>query len=151
MTATNHALTGALIGLIVHQPLVAIVLAVLSHFLLDALPHFTDEKLRIGSGRFTSYLFADAALCGLLVVILAIVKPQFWQLGALCAFLAASPDFMWAPAFWRSLHGAEFVLPTHFLARIHAKVQWFAKPIGAIVEVAWFVGAVSLLFVVGLR
>ena len=38
MTATNHALTGAIIGLVIGEPVLAIALAFASHFICDALP-----------------------------------------------------------------------------------------------------------------
>lgn len=145
MIAINHALTGALVGLAIHAPIAAIPLAVLSHFALDAIPHFTDDKLKIESRKFTLYLFIDAALCGLLVLVLAFLSPPYWQLAAFCAFLAASPDFMWAPAFIRTLKGHKFILPRHPVAILHAKIQWFARPIGIIVEVAWFAGTYVIM------
>ena len=44
MTATNHALSGALIGLAVMQPILALPLAFVSHFMLDAVPHFGFDE-----------------------------------------------------------------------------------------------------------
>lgn len=65
MTATNHALTGAAIGLLVGEPLIAVPAAIASHFICDALPHYgrvgPDSKT-IGSKGFRNYLLSDAAL-----------------------------------------------------------------------------------------
>ena len=40
MFVSNHILSGALIGSYVANPAVAVVLSFMSHFVLDALPHF---------------------------------------------------------------------------------------------------------------
>jgi hypothetical protein len=40
MTATNHAITGAIIAVVIDKPVIALPLALLSHFAQDALPHF---------------------------------------------------------------------------------------------------------------
>ncbi len=145
MTATNHALTGALIGLTVRPSMLALVLALLSHFVLDAIPHYSDDQGKIGSKGFKYYLIVEVLLCFIIVVLLAICRPAGWQLAAACAFIATSPDFMWAPAYWRARRGQPFMLPKHALALFHTKIQWFARPIGAVVEVAWFFAAVTLL------
>src|SRR5436305_4998475 len=98
MTATNHALTGAIIGFVVGQPWLAVPVAIASHFVCDALPHFGSsqpEKSRLRSTRFRNYLLVEAALCGLLVLGLFVVHPWHWWLAAICAFSAAAPDFLW--------------------------------------------------------
>lgn len=147
MTATNHALTGTLIGLTVHPSLLALVLALLSHFVLDAIPHYSDDRNTISSNGFKYYLIAEATICLVIVVMLVVAKPSNWQLAAVCAFAATSPDFMWMPAYFRTRHGLPFVLPKYALAKFHAKIQWFARPIGAYVELAWLFGITSLIFI----
>lgn len=144
MTATNHALTGAIIGLSVHQPVAAMVLAIGSHFVLDAIPHFALRKDKHGSRGFRYYLIAEVLLCVALVAFLLMIRPQYWLLAALCAFLAASPDFMWAPGFFKAQNGREYRKPTYALARFHSAIQWFQRPIGAVVELAWFICAMGL-------
>ena len=71
MTATNHALTGAAIGFIVGVPAIAIPLALISHFVLDAIPHFRSgiegEKF-MKANWFQNYLIAEATICGLIVL-----------------------------------------------------------------------------------
>ena len=147
MTATNHALTGALIGLSLHQPLLAIPAAFVSHYALDALPH-ADGYFKVGTKSFRKYLLVEASLCALLVVILALYRPAYWWLGAICAFTAASPDFMWIKSFVAQQKGKAELKPKLWFVKLHAKVQWFARPIGIVVELAWLAGAVSLLAIV---
>jgi hypothetical protein len=146
MTATNHALTGALIGLIIGEPLLALPAALVSHFICDALPHYSSktasEKL-LKTNRFRNYLIAEAALCGLLVLILALARPEHWLLACFCAFIAASPDFLWLPRYLKIRAGRKWK-PTLFSV-FAAKIQWFQRPIGAAVETAWFITSLILL------
>jgi len=146
MTATNHALTGALIGLSVHQPFLVLPLAFMSHFLLDALPHGEVAGGYSGSSQFTQYLIIDASLCGLLVAVLVVNQPSSWLLASICAFLAASPDLMWAQGYLRARKGIKTQLkPKYALARFHAWVQWYQRPLGWAVEAVWATTAVTLL------
>lgn len=144
MTATNHAVTGALIGLSIGHP-IALPLALLSHFALDALPHFGREADFIKSKSFIAFLISDASLCVLLVVLLAIASPVNWLLAAICSFLATSPDFMWFPRFLRATRGLKEPKLTHPIAKFHSWIQWFQRPIGAVVELTWFASAMFLL------
>lgn len=146
MTATNHALTGALIGLIVHQPLAAVPIAFASHYTLDAFPH-ADGFFKISSKTFRFYLVIDALLCALIVLLLILTRPPYWWLGAICAFVAASPDFMWVKDFTASQKGLKLPVHKYWWVKLHAKIQWFAKPVGAVVEVVWAVCAIGVLVI----
>lgn len=150
MTAPNHALTGALIGLTVHEPALAMPLAFLSHFACDAIPHY-DSALEDGPKRFSSkefiyvQLVAGAVLCFALVVCLAVTKPQYWLLAAVCAFLAASPDLFWIPRFVQSLRTHKDPGAKGWFLRFHAFVQWKTGPQFWIVEAGWFVAGCLLV------
>ncbi len=146
MTATNHALTGALIGLIIGEPLLAVPAALVSHFICDAIPHWTPNTpayIRLRSNTFRNYLIAEAFLCFLLVVILALVRPEHWLLASICAFVATSPDLLWIPKFIRARRGQK--LKPNLYERFAQGIQWFIKPIGALVEIAWFSGCIILI------
>lgn len=148
MLAINHALTGSLIGLSVGQPAVAIPIAFVSHFICDAIPHF-GSAAPVWSRRFKAMLGTDALVCILLVVLLAIVQPVHWQLAAVCAFVAASPDFLWVRKF---IYGNRHKRESLTLSRIDRflgseGIQWFQRPIGGLVEAAWFLGAATILAV----
>lgn len=144
MLAINHAITGALIGLTFSAPL-AYPLAFLSHFALDAIPHFGDDDKRINEKSFVLQLLTDAALCGVLVLVLFISLGSNAWLPALCAFLAASPDFMWMPDYVRIKRGKKPLGKTNVILKFHSLIQWFQRPVGAFVEVFWFVAASILL------
>ena len=146
MTATNHALTGALIGLVIGEPLLAIPAAVVSHFVCDALPHYgsalPSEKL-LKTNRFRNYLIVEALLCASLVLVLALVRPEHWLLASFCAFAAASPDFLWIPRYIQTRSGQKW-RPNPFSV-FAIRIQWFQRPVGAVVEIAWFTGGIALL------
>lgn len=97
MTATNHALSGALIGLAITQPILAIPLAFVSHFVLDAIPHFGLDELggHLKARRyFHKILLVDALL--LSVVFLILLAAGAPLLVFVCAIAAGSPDLIWA-------------------------------------------------------
>ena len=149
MTATNHALTGAAIGLLLGEPLLAIPAAVASHFACDALPHFKapgyvrhgDRFLR--SRWFRNYLLIEAAVCGLIVLTLAFRQPLHWQLAAICAFLAAAPDLLSIRIFRAAQKNMTWRAKGYY--RFSKAIQWFERPIGAAVEIAWFVALVAII------
>ena len=150
MTAPNHALTGALIGLTVANPLLALPAAFLSHFVLDVIPHYdvpgeTHEQ-RMASKQFLIVqIVLGAVLCFALVVLLAVAQPKHWILAAFCAFIATTPDMLFIPRFVSVKKTGHDNLGTFWFWRFHNAIQWFQKPIGAIVEVIWFVSFGALL------
>ncbi|MGC1177404.1 MAG: hypothetical protein WA843_05020 [Candidatus Saccharimonadales bacterium] len=146
MTAINHALTGSLIGLIVGEPLLAVPLAVVSHFVCDAIPHFGGRlppEVSLKTKWFRNYLITDASLCVALVVCLLVVMPRHWLLSAICAFAAASPDLLSMNRFFKTRAGRPWKAGRY--VTFAKNIQWFEQPIGAVVEVAWFVAAIVLL------
>lgn len=141
MRAINHALTGAVIGLTVSSPAFAVPLAVASHFICDALPHYGASKeasATLRSKTFAASLVIDAGLCFLLVVLLAVMHQSSWLLASVCAFAAAAPDLAWVPGYLRVHRGAAFAEHPNRLMRFAKAIQWFERPSGAIVEIAWF-------------
>lgn len=145
MTATNHALTGAIIGLSIANPVIAMPAALLSHFVLDSIPHYgsEDSDKAIKTKAFRDYLIIEALLCFTLVVIIATRQPYHWQYGCLGAFLGASPDFLWIRRFITVRRGKNWI--SKGFDKFAADIQWFAKPIGAVVEIAWLIGAIIIL------
>ncbi|GAC1386654.1 MAG: hypothetical protein NVS1B7_3690 [Candidatus Saccharimonadales bacterium] len=148
VTATNHALTGALIGLSVQNTLLAITLAFLSHFLLDALPHFGDRHNRLGLNLhgiyFKAMLLVDATLCIVLVGVLTALQPGHWTTAVIAAFVATSPDLAWIPDFITSVRHT--AAPKYGKFRQFASaIQWSETPLGIIPEVIWCTGCVTLL------
>lgn len=147
MRAINHAVTGALIGFVIGEPWVAVPAAVASHYVCDAIPHYdegqTGKAAWIASRRFLWLLIIDALLCVLLVGMLALAHPLNWFLAAGCAFAATSPDFLNIGLFRQARHRGK--LSMGWYGRLNTRLQWFQRPIGAVVEVAWGLGMIILL------
>jgi hypothetical protein len=150
MTAPNHALTGALIGLTVSNPVLAMPLAFASHFVCDAIPHYDlggpDKAKLFRSRRFVvEFLLLGALGCLALVVLLALAKPEHWFVAAICAFLAASPDLFWFPRFLSAQRtGTEKPLKNLFL-RFHSGIQWLTGPRFFWLEAVWFVACGAII------
>lgn len=145
MTATNHALTGAVIGLAVGQPWLAIPLAFGSHFVLDALPHFGSQRFKPSHRMFIHYLAIEAALCASIVLVLANLHPLNWLLAAVCAFVATSPDFMWAKEFILAQKGKSAPNPKNWMVKFHSKIQWYQQEPGVLIELSWAIMMVLAL------
>lgn len=145
MRAINHALTGAVIGLGVGEPVAAMSAAFFSHFALDAIPHFGLRKNDLGGKEFSDLLVLDAILCFGLIVLLFLLRPKHWLLATCCAFLATSPDFMWVGRYLRARAGRKSRPLKNVILQFHHTIQWFERPIGLIVELAWAPAMVLLL------
>ncbi len=149
MTATNHALTGAVIGLAVGNAWLVIPAAFVSHFALDALPHFGvrgSEAKWLRSKRFRALLILDMTACLALVLALFLNGGQHWFLAAACAFTATTPDLFWIERLIKALKKRpllkEYKNP---FKQLHSKIQWFALPPGLIVEGVWASAAIIVL------
>ena len=135
MTATNHVLSGAIIGMTISSPIVAIPLALMSHFVLDALPHYGNKN---HTGRlFLAVLIADAATAGIFLLSLIIQQPASWQLAVFCGITAASPDLMWMPGWIREMRGQPRLRPGP-IRRFHKNIQWAEKARNFPAEIIWF-------------
>lgn len=146
MTATNHALTGAIVGLTIQQPPLAIALALLSHFVLDVLPHYGSslpDEVVLKKKSFRNYLVIEALLCLTLVIMLRLGNPEYWFIPTTCAFLAAAPDLFSINMYLKLSAGKPW--KPNLYTRFTTAIQWFQRPIGAVVEVVWCASAVVLL------
>ncbi len=145
MRAINHAMTGAIIGLTISEPIVAIPIAVGSHFVLDAIPHFGEKSNSLTSRSFKPMLWIDAILCLCLVLVIGFTKPNNWILSIVCATVAAGVDFMQAPRYFQTIKSGKDIKPKGHINRFHANIQWFQRPLGAVVEIAWAIGSLIIL------
>lgn len=136
MTATNHALSGALIGLSVTQPVIALPLALVSHFVLDAIPHLGLDELGghlKAKKMFKWMLVLDAIFLAVVMVWLYIINAPF--LAFTCLFLAGSPDFIWAYRYiFKENLGKNPKPIRHIFNRFHARIQTSQTLQGAWVE-----------------
>lgn len=137
MTATNHILTGASIGLLISNPYIALPFAFISHFILDALPHFGipgGAKIRNKSRLFRGVLAADLIIGTLIIgAIVASFAFSDWLVIS-TMFLAMSPDFVWGYHFFHE-EVRNTQRPKTWFSKLHSKIQWFEKPQGLIIEI----------------
>lgn len=146
MRAINHALTGTAIGLLVADPVVAIPLSFVSHYICDIIPHYgmdLPESEELNTKTFRVLLLADFCLCVLVVLILAVYRPHHWLLAAICAFVAASPDLASVKRYLNARRGKPIKYNRYI--NFATSIQRFEKPIGAVVEIAWFIAMLIIV------
>jgi hypothetical protein len=153
MTGFNHATTGALIAGVVVNPLVAIPLAFVSHFVLDAIPHFgwdfdQDVFERNRSKELRLALVSEIPLSILAIVTLPIImKPIVsWRVTLLSIFAAMCMDFIWI---YRGIREelTKKVKPRNWIMNFHLKASNHHQKfiIGMLLEVLWFAVAFLLI------
>jgi hypothetical protein len=142
MTAINHAVTGSIIAAYIHDPAIALPLALLSHFALDSLPHLgiDSHKTRL----FKKVLATDVALSILFLVVIVIFQPANWLLIIACALLAMSPDLMWLPPFISELKHRP-ARQQNLIMRFHQSIQRHEYTWGYLVEIPWLIVTFSFL------
>lgn len=134
MIGFNHVAAGAIIAVTVPPPYVPIV-ALLSHFVMDALPHFgNSETFKPYTKAFKGLLVFDAIMCFSLLGFAWWLVPDKWQIISIGTFFAALPDFLWL------LEGKIRWLKPYFT--FAKKIQWGETPDGWTYEVIYF----ALLF-----
>ena len=140
MTATSHALTGAFIATIIRQPLLAIPLSFLSHFVCDALPHL-GLKMKFGDKAMFRWLAIDGTLVVFFAVSLIMLNVENSALLAVCGFAAMSPDLFWL------YHGLKGRSPESYgpFTRFHAAIQKYESVPGLAVDVIWSLSAFLLI------
>lgn len=145
-------LTGAVIAAAVDRPLVTIPCALLSHFVVDAIPHFGFEEedviVRNKSKLFKRVVAIDAA-CAVAILILlpllAVCASAAVQAGVvvICMVAALSPDLVWVRMFLREVRSHRNIEGGRF-SRFHKRIQWSESKSGIYVEYAWAVGMLLL-------
>lgn len=140
MTAVNHAAAGAIIALTIKQPILAVVLAFISHFFMDALPHFggigRDVFERNKNRLFQVVVALDSVL---FIALLAIVPWIFHDkvsatLLLACMLAAFAPDAGIVYRFWRELKTHSWQAGNWF-TRLHLRIERYERPWGLWVEV----------------
>lgn len=135
MTGFNHTLAGSIIAVLVPAPLVPLV-AFVSHFVLDALPHFgRHPKITTINGKlsrnFKRLLVLDAILCFAALFFAWWLFPNKWLIITVGAFFSALPDFLWLlqPRAKSRLARAFF--------RFATIIQWGERPWGWVLEIVY--------------
>jgi hypothetical protein len=140
MTATNHVVTGAFIAATITNPVICLPLALLSHLVLDSIPHFgvDPEDLKV----FLPVLLTDIALASCVLLALILTQPAGYILIIAGAIVAASPDLLSIWFFVSVLKKRKHKYGA--VQRFLQKIQLSETVRGLAVEVVWF-GFISAL------
>ena len=149
MTTSKHLYAGALIALVIEQPVIALPLAFLSHFVLDAVPHYGHEGEGYGDvfkHRLT-FVMEGINLFGVPLLLYLLLGQPWWVWAS--AIVALSPDFAWVYRyFWFERKGLK--PPAGPVTRFHLAIQRYEVEWGIIVEyivfglLAWTLVAVLI-------
>lgn len=130
-------------------------MALLSHYVLDSLPHFgvsEDTEIRNGSKFFKSVVTIDTLLFVASWIAVPILcssaRVPVWLILA-CMGAAFLPDLAWLYRFYKEQHShADKKRKMHILNHLHHKLQWGERPWGVFIEVIWFGWAVTALSII---
>lgn len=143
MTITNHILAGSIIGLaLADKPVLALILAVTSHFVMDTLPHFGypgrkgySEVMKHQLSYKVGMATAVTALC---VVVFLALKGEWFAL--ITGLFAALPDTLGVYNYLRyeksGKHATGLLKWTH--VNFHRAIQRYERPWGVYVEALIF-------------
>jgi len=142
MTATNHAITAANMALITKQWWV-LPLALLSHFVLDMLPHYGEPTLEARGARFKTVLLVDVVMLTLLTWLVIMTAGQYVWLTLAAMAVAISPDTVWIYRYYREHKEGELPMKNP-ITYFHARIQWGERSWGWIIEIAWFIAMLAV-------
>lgn len=145
MQAVNHTLTAGIIAVTIKQPALVAPLALASHFVLDSIPHFSG-RLAFGHGTKAYYrlIGIDGAVSIVAYLAMVAIWPHLWWAISVGMFFALLPDTLWPLATRVKQRG-----PLWAFFRFHKGIQWSETPRGAIVEIVYLAGAISVLAALG--
>ena len=150
MTATNHAATGALLALIIKEPILVLPLAFISHFVMDVLPHFGYPGNRGYGEAFKhklTYLVVFGEIVGLAFLLWA-VAGQGW-LVYVAGIVALSPDFLGLYNYFgierKHQDPSRFVI-NRLHRKFHRKLEWCERPWGIFIEIIVATILISLVW-----
>jgi len=137
MTFTNHLLTGAALAKILPLP-VAIPAALVSHFALDALPHFGFKTIEERMRHMRAFK-AVVALDGIAAAVIAgwlIQNGHVWWL--ISGLVACSPDLAWIYRFTvEEKFGRAKPTEGNRFIQFHRNIQRYERLWGITVEVMY--------------
>lgn len=132
MTATTHALVGAAIVSKFPNPL-GLILAFLSHFLLDSIPHwdtYTNGRNHSRIAIFIATIFDVFLALGLVWYFFGRVIPK--TLLFLSVIVSQLPDWLSAPYLFFDINFYLFCFAYKFQAKLHHKLPF---PIGLLPQI----------------
>lgn len=143
MIGFNHALAGIGIALSVRNPLLVASIALISHFLLDIIPHFHHESFgdtlrRPYTQRFKQVLLLDTVVTISIALLALYFWPELWFVLLLGIFFAMLPDFLWP------LYGKVPQLERFF--HFHLRIQRYERSWGLMIEMPFVLLLGFLIF-----
>jgi hypothetical protein len=136
MTSLNHILAGTAIALSVRSPVLAAALAFLSHFVLDAFPHF---GYKWPGWSFWHIWAIDAVLSVLALVLLCAAAPDLCLIIITGGVFAELPDVLWL--YENIVRKGE---SRFWFFRFHHKIQWAESQRGLLYEVGYAVALTTV-------
>jgi len=144
MTATNHSITAANLALITKTWWI-LPIALISHFVLDALPHFGSTKGKDIDKKFiVVYTIDFILLCSLWLIVL-LVTGHFRYLVIAAMTAAALPDVVWIYRLILKLR-KKIVPKKNILTRFHTAIQWGERSWGWTIELGWL-SVMAVIFI----
>ncbi len=150
MTATGHALIGALIAAKFHNPYLALPLSFASHFVCDVIPHWDTGTHRREKTR--ARLFYESAFD----VAVSIISSFFLYHTLLshnnyvflysCVFVSQLPDWLTAPYLMLDPHSTLARCTKGFYKIQHKLNSRLDKPWGIVTQILTVTGTYILLF-----
>ena len=129
MISLNHVLAGTAIGLALKDPLIIAPVAFISHFVLDAIPHFSYSW---PGWKFRTIWALDAVASTAALALLCIAEPSLALaiiIGGVCAEL---PD-----VFWLYEHLIIRAKSSMWYFRFHRTIQWSETRRGLFYELGY--------------
>lgn len=130
MIGFNHAMAGVIVAAVTPAPFVPVV-ALCSHFVMDAFPHFGNSATcKPYTTSFKWLLVIDALLCTLVLGSSFFLFPDKWWLMIVGTFFATLPDFLWLIE-----KKVSWMKPYFTFAK---RIQWSETPDGWTYEIGYF-------------
>jgi hypothetical protein len=143
MTGLNHAATGAFVAVAINKPVIALPAALLSHFAVDVLPHWS-YKLKPGYQQLAEMMDLTWTLSILLV--LSLIFSHSARLIIAGGLLGVLPDALSLPNILEGkpppMNGSSLL---HKIRRFHHRIQ-HEYDNGYIFEIGWFIVVIFLFF-----
>lgn len=150
MTVTNHILAGSIIGFTIKEPVLAIPLAFISHFVMDMLPHFgypgNKGYPEVLKHRLSYIVGVITFLSTIWIIFILISNNQWFPL--ICGLVATSPDAAGLYNYLAYEKKGQFAggVLKLFHVNFHRKIQTLERPWGIYVEIAIFIFLISILW-----
>lgn len=146
MTATSHAILGVVIAAKISNPVISIPLAIFSHIVADAFPHWDTGTHKPNKSRFRFFLetFIDVTIGFILsYIVLQFLSPSTNLLYAFIVILAAQGlDWGSAPFHFFNMRYPPFSSIYNFQKMFDNRLD---KPLGIIGQVAILIFIILLI------